>query len=185
MANSPSGRYFPVEIMHFGQTGRVATFNESVLNNGGAGPWLGNLGQIIEDGGALYRLVQFNSGNSAIAAAAGQPAYWYTRASSIATSQYNSTGSGDTLPNSNAVAGAWLQAQTTLYYAFVQMGGLQNVGCTTNAAVGTTISGTASNTQFVATAMGVACVGIPVGVTWVAGSSNVIGMYWNVGSMIG
>ena len=111
------GRFFPYQSIHLGATGSVSTFNEASLSNSGIGPFLGQLGMIMEQDGKVYRLVQFDNG-SAVAAAANQLAYWKTRASNIVTSDESA---GEALRT--GAAGLFLMALTDLYYGFVQIGG--------------------------------------------------------------
>lgn len=107
-----SGKFFPAAGFDLGIAASYATFNQSTL------PRPGMLGQVNEDAGACYRLVQFDNGVGNVAAAATAAAYWKTRASFIVTSD-ESDGEGLL----HGAAGFFLLAVTDLNYCFVQMGG--------------------------------------------------------------
>jgi len=107
-----SGKFFPAAGFDLGVATSYATFNQATL------PRPGMLGQINEDGGICYRLVQFDNGVGNVAAAAGAAAYWKTRASSIVTSD-ESDGEGLL----HGYAGFFLLVVTDQNYCFVQVGG--------------------------------------------------------------
>lgn len=119
MPTSPVGRTFSVQHLHLGPGGNVRTFNESTLNNGGSGPWLGQLGQIFEQDGKFFRLCKFDDG-AAVAAIDGGVVYWLTKATYIATSDASG---GEAL--ANGIAGGTHVVVTDLYYFFAQCGGDQ------------------------------------------------------------
>ncbi len=125
MANTLSGRFFPVQTVHLGvQT--LTTFNSATLPFDipqGAGSTSGfgiggGLGAVIENAGAVYRLVQFDNGSGNVAVVANAAAYWKTRASAIVTSD-ESDGEGLL----HGAAGFFKLVVTDQYYTFVQIGG--------------------------------------------------------------
>lgn len=113
------GRTFSVQHLHLGPGGNMRTFNETTLNNGGSGPWLGQLGQIFEQDGKFYRLCKFDDG-VAVAAIDGGLVYWLTKSTYIVTSDA-STGEAA----ADGVAGGTHVIVTDLNYCFVQCGGDQ------------------------------------------------------------
>jgi len=58
----PSGRFFPYLGIHLGSATSFATFNEQTLNASGSGPYLGQLGMVVEESNKVYRLVKFDNG---------------------------------------------------------------------------------------------------------------------------
>lgn len=116
----PVGRTFGVQHLHLGPTGNVRTFNETTLNNGGSGPWLGQLGQIFEVDGKFFRLVQFDNGSGNVASIDGGVAYWKTKSSYIVTSD-----ASDAEGLADGVAGGFHAVITDLSYCFIQCGGDQ------------------------------------------------------------
>lgn len=126
MANTLSGRFFPLQTVHLGVASGFATFNSATLpfdipqaagssSTFGIG---GGLGAVVEDSGKVWRLVQFDNGVGNVAAAAGHVAYWKNRASAIVTSD-ESDGEGLL----QGFAGVFQVAVTDQYYCFVQIGG--------------------------------------------------------------
>jgi hypothetical protein len=117
---SVTGRFFPTFGFHLGQAGKYRTFNESTLNAGGAGPWLGHLGQIVEEDGRAFRLVKFDNGSGDVAMIDGGVLYWLTKSTWVAT-----TDASDGEALANGVAGGTHVVGTNGNYVFVQVGGDQ------------------------------------------------------------
>jgi hypothetical protein len=176
MPTATVGRYFPVQHQHLGATGAFSTFNESTLNNGGAGPWLGQLGQVIEDSGNLYRLVQFDNGSGNVASAAGGVAHWKTRASYIVTSDQT-----DAQANLNSVAGGFLGVVTDLYYCYIQIGGLQAVTTDTTQAAGTALIASATDLTLNATTTNTKGNQLIYAISYGTVSTTSVNVYWNIG----
>lgn len=120
MPNAPVGRTFLLQHLHLGQAGNVRTFNESTLNNGGAGPWLGQLGQVFEVDNKFFRLVKFDNGTGNVASIDGGVAYWLTKSSWTVT-----TDASDAEGLANGVAGGFHAVITDGNYCFIQIGGDQ------------------------------------------------------------
>jgi hypothetical protein len=179
MATATVGRFFPVQHQHLGPTGAFATFNESTLNNGGAGPWLGQLGQVIEDSGKCYRLVQFDNGTGNVAAVAGGAAHWKTRASFIVSSDQT-----DAEASLNSVAGAFLLAVTDLYYCWVQIGGVQAVVTDTTAAAGTALIATTTDLTLVATTTNTKGNQLIYAISYGTNSTTSANAYWLLGNLL-
>lgn len=185
MANTMSSRFFPVQAVHLGQLGSIASFNYATLpfdipqapgstSTFGIG---GGLGAVIEDSGKVYRLVQ-RSNTSDVATSAGFVAYWKTRASAVVTSKASEQEGGV-----NSVAGAFLGIITNGNYCFVQIGGLQTVGVDSNSAVAGSLlqGGGGSDGQFKYIAAG--SITNPVyAVAWGSASSNLVAAYWILGA---
>jgi hypothetical protein len=117
---APTGRTFLVQHLHLGETGNVRTFQTATLNNGGAGPWLGQLGQVFEKGGKFYRLVKFDNGAGNVASIDGGIVYWKTKADWVVT-----TDASDSEGLANGVAGGTHVVVTDGNYFFIQIGGDQ------------------------------------------------------------
>lgn len=180
MASYNNGRFFPVVTMHLGSTGAFATFNESTLSNSGSGPFLGQLGMVIEANGKVYRLVQFDNGTGNVASVAGGPAHWKDRSSFVVTSDQTDAESGI-----NGVAGGFLAAVTDLYYCFVQMGGLQTIVTDTNFVAGCAAIGSATDLVFDSMLVGSATwLANPVGISNATDSGTAGTMYWILGMML-
>lgn len=181
MANATVGRFFPVQHQHLGPTGAFATFNESVLNNGGAGPWLGQLGQVVEDSAKCYRLVQFNNGTGDVASVAGGAAVWKTRASYIVSSD----GTDSEAPL-NGCAGAFLNVVTDLYYCWVQMGGVQALVTDTTQAAGTALIMPATTTDMtlVATTTNTKGNQLIYAISYGTNTTTSVNAYWVFGNLI-
>lgn len=117
-----TGRFFPTFGHHLGQAGNYRTFKETTLNNGGAGPFAGHLGQMVEDNGKVWRLVQYVE--ATIAGIDGGVMYWLAKANWTVTSDASD---GEAL--ADGVAGGLHQALTaatdTGSYIYIQCGGDQ------------------------------------------------------------
>lgn len=179
MSTIQTGRFFPVQIMGLGSASSFATFNEQTLSNAGVNPWLGQLGQIIEQDAKVYRLVQFDQGVGVVLTIAGGPVHWKTRASFIVTPDQTDAQAGI-----NSVAGGALGVITNQYYGFVQIGGLQSCKTATVAAVGAVGVGSVTDNQFAITAAGTAPVGVAYAVAYSTDSSSFASFYWNLGNLL-
>lgn len=113
-----AGRSFNIIGIHLGSGGNVRKFNETTLNNGGSGPWLGQLGQIFETGGCLFRLVKVDA--SDVATIDGGVMYWKDKANFVVTAD-SSDGEG----GAAEVAGGCHMVAADTTYIFVQCGGDQ------------------------------------------------------------
>lgn len=179
MASYNNGRFFPVIGLHLGATGAFSTFNESTLSNSGIGPFLGQLGMVIEADNKVYRLVKFDNG-AAVASAAGTPAYWSDRSSYVVTSDASASESGI-----NGVAGGFLGVVTDLYYCFIQIGGLQSIVTDGNAVPGSACIGSATDGVFDSMLVGSATwLAHPVGISNSTDVATAGTMYWLLGSML-
>lgn len=179
MATATVGRFFPVQNMHLGSGGTFAGFNESTLNNGGAGPWLGQLGQVIEDGGKVYRLVQHDKGSGSVASAAGGAAHWKTRASFIVTSDQT-----DAQASLNSVAGGYLGVVTDQFYCFIQIGGVQAVTVNTTASAGTALTATTTDLTLVAITTNTLGNQLIWAVSYGTNSTTSANAYWLLGNLL-
>lgn len=171
-----TGRFFPLQTVWVGRTGSFASFNEPTLQ------FPGQLGAVVEDNGAVYRLCQFDNGAGNVASVAGGVVKWKTRASSIVTSDATDEEAGI-----NSVAGATLGVVTDQYYCYVQIGGLQTCLVAAATAAGDVMVGGAVDNTFARTAEGTAPVGIPYGVAYSAIDTPTVGhayVYWQLGSLL-
>ena len=176
-----TGRFFPVVGVHLGAAGSFADFNESTLNNGGSGPFLGQLGQVFEENGKVYRLVQFDNGTGNVASVAGGAAVWKTRASFIVSS--DGTDSEAAL---NCIAGAFLRVVTDQYYCFVQIGGLQAVVTDTTQAAGTALIAPATTTDqtLVATTTNTKGNQLIYAISYGTVTTTSVNVYWVLGNLL-
>lgn len=174
-----TGRFFPTFGHHLGQAGTYAGFNESTLNNGGAGPFLGHLGQVVEDGGKVYRLVQFDNGTGDVASVAGGAAHWKTRASYIVTSDQT-----DAEASLNGVAGGFLRVVTDQYYCYVQLGGVQAVVTDTTASAGTALIATTTDLTLVATTTNTKGNQLIYAISYGTNSTTSANAYWVLGTLL-
>ncbi len=174
-----SGRFFPVLGVNLGSAGTFAAFNEATLNISGPSPWLGQLGQVFEENGKCYRLVQFDNGTGNVASVDGGAAHWKTRASNIVTSDYT-----DAEAPLNGVAGAFLGVITDQYYCFVQMGGVQAVVVDTTCAAGTALIATTTDLTLVATTTNTKGNQLIYGISYGTNTTTSANMYWNLGFML-
>lgn len=179
MASATVGRFFPVQHQHVGATGVISTMNESTLNNGGAGPWLGQLGQVVEEAGKCYRLVQFDNGTGNVASAAGGVAHWKTRASFIVTSDQT-----DAEASLNGVAGGFLGVQTDQYYCFIQMGGTQAVTTDTTQSAGTALIASTTDLTLVATTTNTKGNQLIYAISYGTVSTTSVNVYWVLGNLL-
>jgi hypothetical protein len=173
-----TGRYFPYMGIHLGTATSFATFNESTLNASGAGPWLGQLGMVVEEGNKVYRLVKFDSGTNAVASAAGGVAHWKDRDNYIVTSDHASAQA-----TTNGIAGGFLGVQTTLYYCFVQLGGKQAVTVTTTAAAGTVLIGSTTDLTLIAAAT-TSGNAVQYAVSYGTNSTTSANVFWLLGNLL-
>lgn len=141
------GRTFIVSGIHIGPAGNVRTAKFTALNNGGSGPWLGQLGQIFEQGGCFFRLVQWTKGTNTVASVDGGLAYWKDSSDGnyIVTSDTGSAEGG-----AASIAGGIHQVMATatddLSYIFIQVGGPQKaVVVAASTVAGDLMTGHASN----------------------------------------
>lgn len=175
---SYSGRFFPVVGVNLGTATSFATYNEVTLNISGPSPWLGQLGQVFEENGKAYRLVQFSE--ATVASAAGTPAYWLDRSAFTVTSDESDGESGI-----NGIAGGFLGVQTNQYYCFVQVAGLQSIVTDGNAVPGSACIGSTSDGVFDTMLVGAATwQGQPVGISNSTDSSTAGTMYWILGNQL-
>lgn len=179
MSTATKGNFFPTFGIHLGSGGTFASFNESTLNNGGAGPWLGQLGQVVEEGGKVYRLVQFDNGQGNVAAVAGGAAHWKTRASFIVTSDQT-----DAEASLNSVAGAFLMVNTDQYYAFVQIGGVQAVVVDTTSAAGVALIATTTDLTLVATTTNTKGNQLIYAISYGTNTTTSANVYWVLGNLL-
>lgn len=117
---APTGRTFLVQHLHLGPKGNVRTFNETTLNNGGSGPWLGQLGQVFEANQRFWRLVKFDDGTGNVASIDGGLAYWKDKANWTVTAD-----ASDAEGLADGVAGGMHAVITDGNYCFIQIGGDQ------------------------------------------------------------
>lgn len=182
---APTGRFFPVQIMHLGPVGTFAGFNVATLGgdgtvaSGDSGPWYGNLGQVIEDSGKVYRLVQFDNGTGDVASAAGGVAHWKTRASSIVTSDQT-----DAQGSLNSVAGGFLGIQTDQYYCFIQLGGTQAVVTDTTQAAGVALIASTTDLTLVATTTNTKGNQLIYAISYGTVSTTSVTVYWVFGNLL-
>lgn len=174
-----TGRFFPTHGHHLGPTGAFSTFNESTLNNGGAGPFAGHLGQVVEDNGKVYRLVQFDNGVGNVASVAGGAAHWKTRASFIVTSDQT-----DAQATVNGIAGGFLGVVTDQYYCYVQIGGVQAVVVDTTCAAGAVLTGTTTDLTLVAITTNTLGNQVQWGVSYGTNTTTSANMYWLLGNLL-
>lgn len=155
----PVGRTFNVQHIHLGPTGTIRTAAFDVLNNGGSGPFLGQLGQIFEQDAKFFRLVKFDNGAGDVASIDGGVAYWKAKATYTVT-----TDASDGEALANGVAGGTHAVITDGYYFFVQCGGDQAaVVVAASTVAGDSMSGHASTDNVLTrTAAGTASVNLQV-----------------------
>lgn len=174
-----TGRFFPTHGHHLGAGGSYASFNESTLNNGGAGPFLGYLGQLVEDNQKVYRLVQHDKGAGSVATTVGGVCHWKTRASFIVTSDHNSAQAG-----LNSVAGAYLRVVTDQFYCYVQMGGLQAVTTDTTQAAGTALIASATDLTLNATTTNTKGNQLIYAISYGTVTTTSVNVYWVMGNLL-
>ncbi len=122
---APQGRFFPVQGLSLGIATSYRAVNVQYLGNAGdgnsnSGPFFGSLGQIVEDGGKVWRLVKFDNGTGNVAAIDGCPLYWKDKSAFTVTSD-----ASDSECLANGIAGGCHVVATDLYYIFIQVGGDQ------------------------------------------------------------
>lgn len=170
-----TGRLFPVQTVHIGQTSNYATMNVSAL------AYAGQLGMVFEDGGKAFRIVQLTTGTAAVASIAGGVVYWSDRANfKVSTDQTDSEA------NINGVAGATLLAGVTdLNYCVIQIGGLQSCKVAALTAAGDNMIGSTTDGTFGRVAVGAATVqSVIFAIAWSAVSSNFSNVYWQLGTLL-
>lgn len=156
------GRFFPVQTVDLGQTGNFGTMLEGISN---AGPWKGQLGMVVESGGKVWRLVQYDiSAGAAVDAIDGGVLYWEDKSNFLV---HADASAGEAL--ANGVAGGCHQAidtsaQTEDSYMWVQIGGDQAaVVVAASTVAGDHLTGHASTDNVLTrTAAGTAPVDVPV-----------------------
>ena len=162
MPTMPVGRTFLVQHLHLGTAGNVRTFTSQYLGGTaetGAGPWLGQLGQIFEKDNKFFRLVKFDNGSGNVATIDGGVAYWKDRANWTVTAD-----ASDAEGLANGVAGGTHVVVTDGYYFFIQCGGDQAAVVVAASTVnGDHMTGHASTDNVLTrTAAGTAPVDVPV-----------------------
>jgi hypothetical protein len=147
MSQATSGRFFPITTYSLGPGASFAnTYADLESYGNGQYPRTGELGAVVEYQSKVYRLVKFSSGTGAVASTVGGAAHWKTRASFLVTSDQT-----DAEASLNSVAGAFLTAGiTTLYYCWVQIGGLQAVVVDTTQTAGAALIATTTDLTLVA-----------------------------------
>lgn len=176
---SNTGRFFPVQSIHLGVNGDIENFNIQTLNDSGSGPWSGQLGQVVEQNGKCYRLVQFDNGTGNVAAVIGGAAHWKTRASFIVTSDQT-----DAQASLNSVAGAFTVVATDLYYTYIQMGGVQAVVTDTTAATGTALIATTTDLTLVATTTNTKGNQLIYAISYGTNTTTSANAYWVFGNLL-
>jgi hypothetical protein len=185
MSTAATGRFFPVQIMHLGSGGTFASLNVSSLGgdgtvaSGDAGPWYGQLGQVIEDSNKVYRLIQFDNGSGDVASAAGGVAHWKTRASFIVTSDQT-----DAQASLNGVAGGFLGVLTDQYYGFIQLGGLQAMTTDTTQSTGTALIASTTDLTLVATTTNTKGNQLIYGISYGTVTTTSVNIYWVFGNLL-
>ncbi len=183
--SAATGRFFPVQIFHLGSVGTFAGFNVQTLGgdgtvaSGDSGPWFGQLGQVVEDSGKCYRLVQFDNGTGDVASTVGGVAHWKTRASYIVTSDQT-----DAQGSLNSVAGGFLGVITDQYYCFVQLGGLQAVTTDTTQAAGVALIASTTDLTLVATTTNTKGNQLIYGISYGTVTTTSVNIYWVFGNLL-
>lgn len=157
------GRHFQTMGMYLGPTGNVRTFFSRTLSNMGAGPWVGQLGQVFEKDAKYWRLVQIDAADT-VDYIDGGVVYWKQKSSYTVTADASD---GEAL--ANGVAGGCHQVidvaltNPATGYFFVQCGGDQAaVVVAASAVAGDHLTGHASTDNVLTrTAAGTAPVDIP------------------------
>lgn len=189
MANTMTSRFFPVQGLHLGQTGAIATFNSATLpfdipqgagssSSFGIG---GGLGAVLEDSGKVYRLVQRNN-TADVTTSAGFIAYWKSsggRGNAVVTSKESETAAAV-----NGVAGAFLGAVTNGNYCFIQIGGLQTVGSKDATSAGDMLFGSTTDGQLATIGAGSTVTNIPFAIAYGTASANLVAAYWLLGALL-
>ena len=178
MSTATKGRFFPVVGFGLGSS-TIDTFNEQTLSNAGINPWLGQLGNVVEQNGKVYRLVKFDNGTGDVASVAGGAAHWKTRADYIVTSDYT-----DAEAPLNGIAGAFLGVVTDGYYCFIQLGGLQAVVTDTTAAAGTALIATTTDLTLVATTTNTKGNQYIYATSYGTNTTTSANVYWNFGVLL-
>lgn len=111
-----TGRFFPASGVHLGPTGDYKTANMTAAQL----PYAGAVGQIFEDSGKAWRLVQHNQGVGTVAAIDGGVAYWRDKVNGVVTPDASD---GEAL--ANGIAGGYHVVAVHLNYIFIQCGGDQ------------------------------------------------------------
>lgn len=187
MANTMTSRFFPVQAVHLGVTGAIATFNQATLpfdipqaagssSTFGIG---GGLGAVIEDSGKVYRLVKKHKVTASVTTSAGFVAYWQDRANAVVVSDQT-----DSQAAVNAVAGAFLGAVTDENYCFIQIGGSQTVGSKDATSAGDMLFGSTTDGQLATIAAGSTVTNIPFAVAYGTASGNLVAAYWLLGNLL-
>jgi hypothetical protein len=176
-----TGRFFPIQIYGLGP-GASFTNTYSALSQYGnmESPQLGLLGAVVEDHGKVYRLVQFSTGTGTVASTVGGAAHWKTRASTLVTSDQT-----DAEASLNSVAGGLLTAGiTTLYYCWIQMGGLQAVVTNTTASAGVALIATTTDLTLVAGTTNTKGDQLIYAISYGTNSTTSANAYWVFGNLL-
>ncbi len=168
-----TGRFFPVQTVHLGQTGAFATFNEATLPIGG------QLGMVVEDAAKVYRLVQKHKVTASVATTAGFVAYWNDRANFKVASDET-----DTQAAVNGVAGAFLGVITDEYYCWIQIGGLQSIGSKDATSAGDMLLGSTTDGQLATIAAGTAPTNVVFAIAYGTAAANLVAAYWLLGNLL-
>jgi len=182
-----TGRFFPVQSLHPGVTGSIATFNSATLpmdipqaagssSTFGIG---GQLGLVIEDSGKVYRLVKKHKVTASVNTSAGFVAYWQDRANAVVVSDQT-----DTQAAVNGVAGAFLGAVTDENYCFIQIGGLQTVGSKDATSAGDMLFGSTTDGQLATIAAGSTVTNVPFAIAYGTASGNLVLANWLLGNLL-
>lgn len=170
-----TGRFFPLQTLDLSPTGDPSDFNVSALPIGA------QLGQVYEQDGKCYRLVQFDNGTGNVAAVVGGAAYWKSKASYIVTSDATDAEAAAV----NGVAGGFLDVLTDQYYGLIQIGGDQTgVSVAAGTAVGGQLSGSTTDMQLAKTDAGTASVNVVVATALTAVSGGTSTVRWNLGALL-
>lgn len=168
-----TGRFFPSTGVDLGTATSYATFNQSTL------PRPGMLGQLFEDTGAVYKLVQKNN-TADVATVAGFVAHYKDTTLNIVTSK-----ASEAIASVNSVAGAFLGVITNANYCFIQCGGVQTgVSVAAAVAAGDKLTGSATDGQLARSAQGVAPLDVVFGVAYGAVAANVAPVRWLLGTLL-
>jgi hypothetical protein len=174
-----SGRFFPYVGISLGSANSFDTFNEQTLNASGSGPYLGQLGMVVEQDSKCYRLVKFNNGTGNVAAIVGGAAHWKDRDSFEVTSDQS-----DAQASLNSIAGAFISIPTDAYYCFLQMGGKQAVVTDTTCSAGAALIGTTTDLTLVATTTNTKGDQLVYAVSYGTNSTTSANAFWLLGNLL-
>lgn len=176
-----TGRFFPITVYGLGPGASFTnTYSALDTTGNGASPQQGLLGGVVENQGKCYRLVQFSTGTGTVASTVGGAVHWKTRASSLVTSDQT-----DAEASLNSVAGGALTAGiTTLYYCWIQMGGVQAVVTDTTASAGTALIATTTDLTLVATTTNTKGNQLIYAISYGTNSTTSANAYWVFGNLL-